>query len=338
MRMRTLLLALTVSGFAIACGYLVIELEAERHRLRAAHAELAELRARDVKLRVLAGRASTAVVEAIATSADKHATPKDPKTGTDNRARIVEARAEEPDPKWEEANRRMRADPKVTALVQTTTRAALRANNPEIGRYLGLDVLEEDALLDLLARQEVERQRMNDGVKSQDGQRAYARKVDEQRAELASYLGPEKFQRYQSYQQVVPELQQLAEFRSRTAQLDALTEYQMTELTTVMHKERSRYVDELNKQEWFGSIHGAYPAVVGIADGDPVEVAQAAERKVAMSEDFYDQVQQRASVILTPIQMERFDQMVDEWLTQERLRLQWLRARSEVQLSEAANP
>ena len=339
MRTLTLLLALVASGLSIACLRLSSQLETEREQLRELTADLSELRVRYVRSPFAGGRpvahAPSVVQPGVSRAAQsKHAqqqsdSPQEHATPKSNATSEVRA-----DAKWEEVDRRMQSDPKVGQLLETTTKMAVRANNPELGRYLDLDSTQEDALLGMLARQEVELRRMRRklGAEPQFDQ-AISKKSEEQQEELAAYLGAKRYQEYQSYQKKVPELQQIQELRNRTAQLDSLTDYQSASLASALNEERQEYVKELQRDSWFGGIEGAYPVVVQISHSELSQAVLAAERKIELSDAFHSRVQDRAATILTPSQMERFEQMVNEWGTQERLRLEWLRARNEVQAS-----
>jgi hypothetical protein len=347
MRMLTLLFALVASGLSIACLRLSSQLETEREQLRELTAELTELRTRHVRSPFADG--PYVVTEP---SVAEPTVSRDPRSSlahhqSDRRQEDAAAESNDtgevsPEAKWEEADRRMRSDPKVGRLLQTTTKMAMRANYPELARYLDLDPAHEDALLGLIARQELERQRILRKLRAErqfdKADQAISKKHEEQQKELAEYLGTERYQQYQSYQKKVPELQQIHELRNRTAQLEALTDYQSASLASALNEERQQYVEELQREPWFGGIQGAYPVIVQISHSELSQAVSAAERKIEMSDAFHSRVQDRAATILTPLQMERFDQMVKEWGTQERLRLEWLRARNEVETSGMSQP
>ena len=344
MRTLTLLFAFVASGLSIACLRLSSQLETEREQLRELTAELSELRARHVRS-PFAGRSSVVHAPSIAEPAVARA-PQSPLAHRQSDVSQELAATESngngeasPEAKWEEVDRRMQSDPKVGRLLETTTKMAMRANYPELARYLDLDPAEEDALLGLLARQELERQRILRKLRAErqfdKAHQAISKKHEEQQKQLADYLGMDRYQQYQSYEKKVPELQQIQDLRNRTAQLDALTDYQSASLASALNEERQQYVEELQREPWFGGIEGAYPVIVQISHSELSQAVSAAERKIEMSDAFHSRVQERAATILTPSQMERCDQMVKEWGTPERLRLEWLRARSEVQASAA---
>lgn len=351
--MRTLivLFALVASGLSMACLRLWSQLETERARLHEMSAELTELRARSVRNPFAGGRptleesaaAGTAISSAMQPAVAHSPARSEPVSRRENLAPDSNViAAEGRDVKWEEADRRMQADPKVGRLLQTTTKVALRANHPELGRYLDLDPTQEDALLTVLARQELERQRM---LREQRTQREFdqvrqatSRQQRAHEEELAAHLGVERYQQFQSYQEKIPELQQIQELRHRTGSLEALTDYQSSSLVAALNEERQRYVEELRRETWFGGMGGAYPVVVQINHSGLADAVSAAERKIELSQAFYSRAQDRAASILTTVQKERFDQMVEEWVTQERLRLEWLRARNEVQASGVGQP
>jgi hypothetical protein len=344
MRTLTLLFALVASGLSIACLRLSSQLEIEREQLREVTAELSELRARYIRSPFAGGRAAAEesfVAEPALSRAPQSSLvhqrsdlPQQDAAAESNANGEMRAEAN-----WEKVERRMRSDPKVGRLLETTTKAAMRANKPELGRYLDLDPTQEDALLEVLARQELERVRTLGKLRAErqfeKTHQAISKMNEEQQKELAAHLGPERYQQYQLYQKKVPELQQIQELRNRTAQLDVLTDYQSASLASALNEERQQYVEELQREPWFGGIEGAYPVVVQIKHSEPSGAVSAAERKIELSDAFHSRVQDRAATILTPSQMERFDQMVAEWGTQERLRLEWLRARNEVQASAA---
>lgn len=347
MRTLTLLLALVASGLSIACLRLSSQLETERQQLRELKAELGELRTQYVRSPFATDRSlihEQSVAEPAVSRAPQssfaHQRPHLPQEKAAAESKATDEVS--PEAKWEKVDRRMQSDPKVGQMLETTTKMAMRASLPELGRHLGLDPTEEDTLLGLLARQQLERQRILGKLRAErqfdKAHQAKLKKDEEQQKELAAHLGPERYQQYQSYKKKVPELQQIQELRNRTAQLDALTDYQSASLASALNEERQQYVEELQREPWFGGIEGAYPVVVQISHSELSDAVSAAERKIELSEAFHSRVQDRAATILTPSQMERFDQMVKEWGTQEQLRLEWLRARSEVQASATGQP
>jgi hypothetical protein len=344
MRTLTVLFALVASGLSIACLRLSSQLETERERLHEMSAQLRELRARSVRSpfvdepSTLAGSAAAGAATTSATQPAIVRTPSRPQSNS--RQADAATESNEIDQRgryanWEEADRRMQADPKVGQLLETTTMVALRANHPELGRHLDLDPMQEDALLRVLARQELERQRL---LRKLGTERETSKQDRAHQEELAAHLGGDRYQRFQSYQEKIPELLQVQELRNRTAKLDALSDYQSASLTSALNEERQRYLEELRRETWFGGMSGAYPTTVQINHAGLAEAVSAAERKIELSQAFYGRVQDRASTILTPSQQARLDQMVNEWVTQERLRLEWLRARNEVQASGAGRP
>jgi hypothetical protein len=346
MRTLTLLLALVASGLSIACLRLSSQLETQRAQLRELTVELSELRARYVRSPFAGDRSVVHELSAeptIPRAPQSSLTQKQADFPQEDAATESSANGEvRPEAQWEKIDRRMQSDPKVGQMLETTTKMAMRASLPELGRHLGLDPTEEDTLLGLLARQQLERQRILGKLRAEQqfdkAHQASLKANEEHQKELAAHLGPERYQQYQSYQKKVPELQQIQELRNRTAQLDALTDYQSASLASALNEERQQYVEELKREPWFGGIEGAYPVLVQINHSEPSGAVLAAERKIELSDAFHSRVQDRAATILTSSQMERFDQMVTEWGTQERLRLEWLRARSEVQASGMGRP
>lgn len=348
MRTLTLFLALAATGLSIACLRLSHQLETQRVKFDAVTAELDVLRTRSVRNPFsaieqpsveMSSQRMPALSNAAAVSDKKPSSRVESTQESKPQEGAVQGKAAA---SWEEADRRMQADPKVGQLLETTTKVALRANNPELGRYLDLDPTQEDALLRVLARQELERQRMLRKHRTQrefdQVRQATSKQELAQEEELLAHLGVERYQRFQSYQEKVPELLQIQELRNRTGKMEALTDYQSSSLVAALNEERQRYLEELRRETWFGGVDGAYPVVVQINPSELADAVSAAERKIELSQAFYSRAQDRAATILTPAQKERFDQMVEEWVTQEQLRLEWLRARNEVQGSESGHP
>jgi hypothetical protein len=326
--MKKLILGLvTVAvGLAVACAYLLNQIEVERGRTRAEADRRQELQARvkQIEREQLAAANQDSGIDALraaredlskqpASSArdvapDGNKTSGLKATGNDQLA-------------W---RRRMLEDPAGRELLRAQQRAELHAANPTLARDLGLTKAEYDRLLELLAEQALQRMELfarEDSISASLLDKLKELDGDDERY-VADLLGDQKAQQYQKYVASQPVRAQVSQFRARLGEANALRDGQSARLVTVLQGQRERFAKELQEHyaghnvtrtlgTWYGGQFMASDTMSTSAE----------EQILAQMEDYNRRLIHGAASVLTESQLEVFTQIQDERLTHQRVQL-----------------
>ncbi len=328
--MKKLILGLvTVAvGLAVACAYLLNQIEIERGRTRAEADRRQELQARVMQIErerlaaawqdsgidtLRAGSAREELSKQPASSArdvapDGNQTSSLKATGNDQRA-------------W---RRRMLEDPTGRELLRAQQRAELHAANPDLARDLGLTIEDYDRLLELLAEQALQRMELfarEDTLSASLMDKLKGLQSNQER-DVADLLGDEKAQQYEEYVASQAVRAQVSRFRARLGEANALRDDQSARLVTVLQDQRERFAKELQEQyeghnvtrtmgTWYG---GQFMA-------SDTKNTSTEEQILAQLEDYNRRLIRGAASVLTESQLEVFTQIQDERLTHQRVQL-----------------
>jgi hypothetical protein len=131
--------------------------------------------------------------------------------------------------------------PAARKFMRTRVKSSMRRMYEDVGPVLGISADKTNQLMDLLADQQtrnVGRPALADG---QSMQQYFLQQQEKNNAEIASLIGQDKVDEWQSYQKSLPDRMQLSQVRE---QLDTagvpMTENQRTELLAAITEERER--------------------------------------------------------------------------------------------------
>jgi hypothetical protein len=335
MRVLVLLLGISTTALAIACGYLYQQLQHE----------LARVAVVDADARVLppeAGGASAgsgssdASIDAVESN-DASVMPVGTRKQAGEQAQSPNAqnseglRAQRLAQRQAEFQQRM-ADPATRSRMLAEYRLMARRENPDVGGVLHLASAEETALFDLLATQQLQMEEANGlfGFAKTEAERlAQTQNINvlasQHEQEQAQLLGPARYEEYRDYERQVPERQQIRALRSRLDETNSLNAAQSSRLIEAMYQERDSYLQQMKTVENFGGYSMPYPIEVVGKDNDPVARLKFSEQQVARTEEFQGRLRLRASSVLSTEQLRRFDEIQDEQLTRAKAEVERLR-------------
>jgi hypothetical protein len=328
MRVLVLLLGISTTALAIACGYLYQQLQHERARVVVVDANI---RARSPELDGPSSAfardsndASTAEVElrdAPVMPIRGRREQMEEETALGSNAQDSDAlRSQRLAQRMAEFQQRM-ADPATRARMLAQFKSMVREQHPDVAGVLRLTPTEETALFDLLAAQQLQRQEANGSRRfATDAERQALQQnltvlASQHEQEQAELLGPARYEEYRAYERQVPERQQIRELRSRLDETNSLNASQSSRLIDAMYQERDSYLQQVKSAENFGGYSTSYPITAFPKDRDPASRLRFAEQQVARTEDFMGRLRLRASSVLNAEQLRRFDEIQDEQLT-----------------------
>lgn len=231
-----------------------------------------------------------------------------------------------------------RSDPAFRSAALARARKQARDETPDVASVLRLSAAQEQALIELLARQSLQIDEANGSRRfgATDTDRAAAQRQilelqqrhEQERAEL---LGQGRYEQFQQYAQQVPERQQLRELRGRLDEANTLTTDQTNRLVEAMYQERDSYLQQLKSVEGVGGYSASYPFEAFTRDRDAAARARFAEGQLQRTEEFQSRLRLRASNILSGEQLRRFDEIQSE-------QLEWAKARADRQRNRANRP
>jgi len=315
--------AATTLGLSIACAYLYRELQVERSRDDRVAAEV-RVPAVDVE------RAD------VSESADDFEPSADPRP-VDAPPRAADGTSPAPEPRVRDRAQQLAdrqaemqsrwSDPAWRERALTRAESQVRQERPDLGSALHLSADQEAALVDLLARQRLQQQELNEQMRfASDAERAVIQQKlsalqTQHYQEIAQSLGSGKLPEYDKYLREVPERWEVRELRSRLDESAALTASQSSRLIDAMYQERDSYLQQLETVEGYGGHSLQYPIGAISKSREPAARAQFAEEQLARTEQFMGRVRLRAQQILSAEQLRRFDEIQEEQLAQEQARV-----------------
>jgi xanthine/CO dehydrogenase XdhC/CoxF family maturation factor len=212
------------------------------------------------------------------------------------------------------------------ALLRADRLAQLRAQNPRLARALGMTDAEAAELLEFLADQEMRRA---DAFNKSRRNREFngGEIVAQQKRELAERLGEDRARKYEAYRNGAPDRQQVRSFRSRLDDSAMLSDAQAQALETALQDERERYASEL-KAELGDRTTFAMKSQFGRAlmTSNPSSDEDAQERQLLeQMETYHRRARERAATLLSPEQLEAFEEFQAAQLASERVMLRRMR-------------
>jgi hypothetical protein len=212
-------------------------------------------------------------------------------------------------------------DPRERQQFQKQAKAGLRHGYPELAKRVQLSTEESEALLDILAENEL-RSRTHEANCRGDLQCwivATHEESDLRREELEAYLGTDKYQRFELYVDSLQERRSVGQLQVMLPSGKPLTEVNAERLIAEIAQERRETTAAAaargERVDGFGTLFGSV-LTSSVQDGAD------AQSRLESAEQFSQRLRARAARILTPEQFEVFDQMQDDLLTEmhERLR------------------
>lgn len=298
-------------ALGIACGALARQLGVERDHTRIELDRIAGLQTRIGALgggaQAAGSRIGGATRSPSAGEAPKKADPRQPAAAP---TATAESRGP-PDPNadWNrrmEAQRaaqaKMYADPEGRRLMLAESKINMRAEYPDVARFLNLSSDEADQLFALLAQQRLNFfERPANGASPDD----FEQRMRADDAELASLLGSERFQKLQRYRDTSGERSRVAAFREQLDEAHALSDDTAERLITVLATERERA--DAKRQAESGSPRGM---VMGFASGVSLYIDPATQEgldsAMAHLESYDRSTAQVVSPLLTSAQLKSF--------------------------------
>jgi len=231
---------------------------------------------------------------------------------------------------------RRRADPQWQARALVRAKSQVRRQRPDLGAALGLSAQQEDAFVELLARQELQQNELRESMRFADQAEQSAIRAkgealaQQQEQERAAQLGSQ-YQAFEIYSRQQPERQQLRELRSRLDANQSLSESQTARLVDAMYQERESYLQQFGDVANVVGYSAGYPIIASPRSGDPQAQVRFAEEQVARDEAFQSRLRQRAAQILSASQLRRFDELQEEQLLVVRNQVERAKNRAERQ-------
>jgi hypothetical protein len=331
------ILAATTLGLSVACAHLYRELQAERSRSNLVAAAGRDPASMDPTTGDMERLEVTDPSDGFELSTEgrpfdsprrgAQASPPSSESQPQDRARQIAERQAELQRRW--------ADPQWRELALPRAAAQVRQERPDLGSALHLSADQEAALVDLLARQRLQRQELNEQMRfaSPAERGAIQQKLNalqtEQYQEVAQSLGPGQFSEYEAYLREVPERWEVRELRSRLDESAVLTGSQSSRLIDAMYQERESYLQQMQSIEGYGGHSTQYPIGAIPKDRDPVARVQFAEAQLERTEQFMDRLRLRAQQILSAEQLRRFDEIQKEQFAGEQARVERMRNQAE---------
>jgi len=327
MRKLVLLLTIATVSLAITCGYLYQQLRLERSRASAAvktdHSGVTEGRMDDGVIEDDEPSPSVDVYEEGETAFPAPLREASGSADAPARARRLAQRREQLQQRWADPQFRARA------LVRSTYEA--RRRNPDLGAALRLSSAQEGAFVDLLARQALQIDELQESRRfASESERA---SIDQEigalrlqhEQERATQLGGAGYQAYQDYTRQIPERQQIRELRLRLDESSAMTPAQSSQLIAAMYAERDSYLQQMKNVEGFGGYAPRYPFEAMTNSRDQAARIRFAQEQVARTEAFMSRLRLRASGVLNAEQLRRFDEIQEEQLSMVQARVERIR-------------
>lgn len=231
---------------------------------------------------------------------------------------------------------RRRADPEWQARALVRAKSQVRRQRPDLGAALGLSAQQEEAFVELLARQELQQNELRESMRFADqGEQSAIRAKSEalaqqQEQERAAQLGSQ-YQAFETYSRQQPERQQLRELRSRLDANQPLSESQTARLVDAMYQERESYLQQFSGVANVVGYSAGYPIITSPRSGDAQAQVRFAEEQVARDEAFQSRLRQRAAQILSASQLRRFDELQEEQMLVVRNQVERAKNRAERQ-------
>lgn len=210
-------------------------------------------------------------------------------------------------------------DPEQRAELLAEFKAMTRNSNKGLAQALKLSREDAETLIDLLTLEQVENQ-VRYARCSLDGPCDVGKidrfGADTARDEIGNLLGAEGQQKLNQYRNSLGERESVTQFRSRLSDATYLREETAESLIAVLADERMRISVEASK-------HGT--GLTGIGNGFGMvwvsENGDSPEERYASAQENSRRLRARAAEVLTPSQLEAFEEMQDELLLSTRQQL-----------------
>jgi hypothetical protein len=325
--MNKVTLALTLSTFSLALTsiYLWKQLDAERDRAQTAATQHKDAEARLAKLdheqhpAAAARNATTASSPPSVAQAAPVAAQSSSANSDIDEMDLHNVRYQK---RWQEARRRMLADPGERELLKAQARSEARGANSDLARELQLSGVEFDRLIELLAELDLKLADLynrSDDVRADIASESQALR-DQLTQDIASLLGYEKAQQYAAFQDSRAVRTQVRRLRGRLGEGDGLTDEQDQRLIATLQKDRLTFNEEMQRRVPKERVSGSRTTWDGgIFMADSASAVPAQEQFIKQIEEFRKRQRQAAAEILTARQLNVFAQMQEEMLSEDRL-------------------
>ena len=326
MRKLTLLLATVATGLALACVYLLDQLDVERARTRTEtiHRQELEARVQQIEREQLTVAREASDVDAVrAGSAREEAITgpaiSQPDAAPDHAAAGWTPPAHDPSLRL----RAMRQNAADREVLRAQEIATFRASNPDIATELGLTAEEYERLLEVLAEQNLQRMDLIDGgdFAYADGMGGLEELVSNQKLEVANLLGAERAQQLDEYLASQPVRTQVRRLRARLREDNALRDDQSARLVAALRDEAVRFSNEQSEQYEGENIRYSMGSWYGAHFVASETRGSTEEQILAQMEDYNGRTMSIAASVLTDSQLEVFTQLMDEDLALQRVQL-----------------
>jgi hypothetical protein len=319
MTRMNIVLAAAALVFAAGCFVLFKESGAQRDRVRALEAQVAQLQ-REMTADTTALRPVTSDIAApISEPPAQPAAPPPTQSNTPAVADPVTAAHNE----W----RKMLADPAYRRARLAEVRLELQRGYPQLVAELGLSAGEAERFLDLLAEQ---RLRESEGDMKEVPNEEYMRRSRERYAqdekERREFLGEERFRKWTEYVKSTQARSMVSDLRTQLATSSSpLREEQVKPLVKALAAEHERHAGE-RQQNYQAETGGGSTWTEATPASQQIEYM---ERRAALIQESLDRQQEAGATYLDSVQQREFNAMLDRWREQARVELAAFRAQAE---------
>jgi hypothetical protein len=199
-----------------------------------------------------------------------------------------------------------------------------RRLRPDLAKRLHLTSEEENRLITLESEQGLNVRALGARCRLEPGCRpeSVLQQIDRQsdKRQLRDLLGPEKFDEYEAYLETVGERMQVRELRARLDASSALSDDRAETLIAAIHDEGKRYASETEQAGQSISAFG-FSIGGGLMAAQPFGEPQSDAQTVSSAQEFARRIRERAAGLLTAEQLRQFAAIQDETLRQLRLML-----------------
>lgn len=193
-------------------------------------------------------------------------------------------------------------------------KSRLREGYPNVARELQLSAHEANALFEVLAEQHLddEAQAIREIIAGREGFHDRSALSAETRRRVAEILGEERFARFLDYHDGLPDRYQIVDLGSRLGSADALAKGEATQLSQVMRDERERFTQEMRAFGRAVRFETGHPSWARLRGPDRAAELKFYEAQIERVAEHQARVRERAALFLTPVQLDRLNDMHDE--------------------------
>lgn len=210
------------------------------------------------------------------------------------------------------------ADPAKRAAMIEQHKRSLRANEPRLAAYLGMDDAEFDALILLLAEQNVAYSERNARCSPNCVLKDWKAHEEQKKNAIRELLGDEANERYTRYQETRSERMAVDIFRSSLPDKLAMTDDQYERLITAIADEHEKFEREAATR---GLKTAGSGGSLGMLFWD--ENQHSVEERVAAARKYSERLRSRASAVLNTDQLRHYSEAQESTLASLENNLPW---------------